>query len=642
VRTSLLTLAVATAIAAWSAMPLPAATINYLPTTAGPHDFNTGTNWNGGVVPGTNDVAQMQQPNITAAQTTNVSSTVTLGGMTIGDNSTGSGTVFKMTVTASPGQKIVFDNPSGNATLSKPSRTNAVSDEINAPLEIGAGETLVVSPLASTSAQLLLSGALTGDATSILAYSNAAGGANVFTGDLSGFNGTIISPTGNSAITGANVSFSTNLINGQNAKFNILSASGSPDTADAVSRFFRYANSAIASPGTDVELHMGELSGTGWINPQSSGGLIDSYNYYVGYLGTDSTFSGTIIHRGAASGTGNNNFIKVGTGSLTLTGANAFNGTVTVSAGTLVTGANVHNSSISATLVDMPVGDTITLTDHGLTVGDRLLFSGSPTGMINTVNYVVHTVVDANSFKVALANSPGVIDSATAASSAMLATLQSPLGSGTTPIEMGDANTAANDIALLINGAFFNKRDINLTSNGTGTATIGGNTDSNSSYTGDISLGRDVQLTSVTTGGNTVTFSGELSGVGGVAKVGTGSVTLTEFNTYTGDTAVEEGNLILSQAYLADTASVLLDSSALLTLGFSEIDLVNAFAIDGMWQRAGTHGAIGSGADWESALLSGPGMLLVVPEPSGIALSLFAGVMTIATLRRGRRVAGSC
>ncbi|WP_442483201.1 autotransporter-associated beta strand repeat-containing protein [Aeoliella sp. SH292] len=638
-RTSLLTLAVATAIAAWSAIPLPAATINYLPTTAGPHDFNTGTNWNGGVVPGTNDVAQMQQPNITAAQTTNVSSTVTLGGMTIGDNSTSG--VFKMTVTADPGQKIIFDNPSGNATLSKPSRSNAVGDEISAPIEIASGEKLVATNAASGSGTLTLSGALTGDVTSELSYASAGGG-HVLTGDLSGFNGTIGTTTGNSALGGANLSLSTNLINGQNAKFNIASASGSPDTADSVTRFFRYANSALASPGTNVELHMGELSGTGWINPQSSGGLIDSYNYYVGYLGTDSTYSGTIIHRGAASGAGNNNFTKVGTGSLTLSGANAFNGTVTVSAGTLVTGANVHNSSISATLVDMPDGDTITLTDHGLNVGDRLLFSGSPSGMINTANYVVHTVVDANSFKVALANSPAVIDSATAASSAMQATLQSPLGSGTTPIQMGDANTGSSDIGLLISGAFFNKRDINLTSNGTGTATIGGNTDSNSSYMGDISLGRAVQLTSATTGGNTVTFSGELSGVGGVAKVGLGSVTLTEFNTYTGDTAVEQGNLILSQAYLADTASVLLDSSAQLTLGFSEIDLVNAFAIDGMWQRAGTHGAIGSGADWESALLSGPGMLLVVPEPSSIALALLAGIGGLATVRRGRVAGGPC
>lgn len=640
-RTSLLTLAVATAIAAWSAMPLPAATINYLPTTAGPHDFNTGANWNGGVVPGTNDIAQMQQPNITAAQTTNVSSNVTLGGMTIGDNSTGGGTVFKMTVTADPGQKIIFDNPSGNATLSKPARSNAVGDEISAPIEIATGEKLVATNGASSSGTLTLSGSLTGDATSELSYASA-GGQHILTGDLSGFNGTISTTTGYSAIGGANVSFSTNLINGQNAKFNIVSASGSPDTADTVNRFFRYANSAIASPGTNVELHMGELSGTGWINPQSSGGLIDSYNYYVGYLGTDSTYSGTIIHRGAASGSGNNNFTKVGTGSLTLSGANAFNGTVTVSQGTLITGANVHNSSISATPVDMPQGDTITLTDHGLNVGDRLLFSGSPAGMSNTANYVVHTVVDANSFKVALANSPGVIDSATAASAAMQATLQSPLGSGTTPIQMGDANTGSSDIGLLISGAFFNKRDINLTSNGTGTATIGGNTDSNSSYMGDITLGRDVQLTSVATGGNTVTISGELSGVGGVAKVGLGSVTLTAFNTYTGDTSVEEGNLILSQAYLADTANVLLDSSALLTLGFSEVDLVNAFAIDGVWQRPGTHGAIGSGADWESALLSGPGMLLVVPEPSSIALALLAGIVGLAGARRGRATGDAC
>ena len=44
-----------------------------------------------------------------------------------------------------------------------------------------------------------------------------------------------------------------------------------------------------------------------------------------------------------------------------------------------------------------------------------------------------------------------------------------------------------------------------------------------------------------------VTFSGVLSGTGGLNKLGTGSLTLSASNTFTGDTTIGSGGLILGK-----------------------------------------------------------------------------------------------
>lgn len=630
-------------IAAWTAMPSPAANINWAQTAGGSQDFNTGSNWTGGIVPGANvdDVANMQNANIIAAQMTNVSATRTISGMTIGDNSTGATNVFKMTVTSSPGQKLIFDNPSGSATLSKPNRTNAVADEISAAMEIADGETLAVTISTNT---LLLSGALTGSDSAVLSFANA-GGTSRLTGDLSGFSGTIRTVTGNATVGGANLAFdfhetdlSANMV-----EVNSLGPGGGTNLAQAASRYFRFGRGDNIG-GTSL-IKIGSLSGNGWINPQT-GGSSDPYtevNYEVGYLDDANTeFGGTIIRRATST------FTKVGAGSLTLSGPNYYEGTTVVSNGTLIAGADVSSSTLAQTAVSMPVGSTITLAGHNLSAGDRVTFSGTAgTGMTTTTNYVVFDTPSINTFRVALATAPAAVISVTTAWADMEVTQQSPFGAGNVPVQLGTGGASTNSVSLLAgtlaNPSVTIERDVTVGDNAAGTSTLGSTVNGNSVFSGDIALGKSVQLVSASVGPNTVTFSGELSGAtAGVTKVGLGSVTLTAFNTYNGNTSVEAGNLILAEAYLEDTADVLLSGGSLLTLEFNETDLVNALWFDGLPQRAGTHGAIGSGADWESVLFSGPGLLLVVPEPSTIVLALLAGVMGIGYVRRTRFAGGKC
>ena len=82
----------------------------------------------------------------------------------------------------------------------------------------------------------------------------------------------------------------------------------------------------------------------------------------------------------------------------------------------------------------------------------------------------------------------------------------------------------------------------NFTNSATGsTQTIGGLDEGAKTFSGAFTLTRGINVTAVSDGD--VTFSGVLSAAGGVNKVGTGLVILSNANTYTGGTTVSNGTL---------------------------------------------------------------------------------------------------
>lgn len=192
---------------------------------------------------------------------------------------------------------------------------------------------------------------------------------------------------------------------------------------------------------------------------------------------------------------------------------------------------------------------------------------------------------------------------------------------------------------------------------------------------------------------NSTTFGGTIedgSGSVAITKIGTGTLTLTGTNSYTGDTRVEGGTLSVAEPTLADTADVYLTTGATLELDFAPsggsagdfdnsafvdgadfilwqqntgvgsltdweadygtgggtptVDTIDQLFIDGVAQATGTWGAIGSGAANETALISGLGWLNVtttavantaaVPEPC--AALLCVGFALSLGLRRNR------
>ena len=111
-------------------------------------------------------------------------------------------------------------------------------------------------------------------------------------------------------------------------------------------------------------------------------------------------------------------------------------------------------------------------------------------------------------------------------------------------------------------------------------------------------------------------FNGHVGDDFGLTKKGSGKLTLTANNSYTGDTSVEAGVLSITTAYLADAADVYLTTGAVLDLAFSGTDTIDQLFIDGVGQLSGTWGPTDSGADHESDLLWGNGLLYVTTAGS--------------------------
>ena len=99
---------------------------------------------------------------------------------------------------------------------------------------------------------------------------------------------------------------------------------------------------------------------------------------------------------------------------------------------------------------------------------------------------------------------------------------------------------------------------------------------------------------------------------GALTKDGAGTLALSGANSYTGDTSVEEGTLSVSSSFLSDAADLYLSTGAILDLSFNGgPDVIDSLFFDGVSQAAGTWGAVGSGAQFTSPLISGTGMLEV-------------------------------
>ena len=141
----------------------------------------------------------------------------------------------------------------------------------------------------------------------------------------------------------------------------------------------------------------------------------------------------------------------------------------------------------------------------------------------------------------------------------------------------------------------------------------------------DITIGQSLLTDTVSTGG-------------GLTKNGTGTLTLTGANTFTGDIVVNAGTLSINSAFINDAADVSLFTGSVFNLNFVGSDSIGYLYINGVSQAIGTYGGIGSGAAFESVFFTGGGLLNVtsaVPEPS--AFAAFAGLAALGFVGSRRR-----
>jgi outer membrane autotransporter protein len=279
----------------------------------------------------------------------------------------------------------------------------------------------------------------------------------------------------------------------------------------------------ILAVSSDANLGTGALSFDGGTLEAlaTEGGIISSKGIKLNALGgtfladsgTTSALSGAITGAGA--------FTKDGAGILVLSGASTYSGGTTVSGGILQAGSSTAFSPNSA----FTVNSVLNLAGFSNTVGS---LAGSGTVTNN--------------------GSPAILTAG---------------GNGTSTVFSG----------TLINGT----ASLGLIKTGLGTLTLSGA----NTYTGGTTItGGTLQIGNAGTTGSIVgnvldngslvfnrsdaiTFPGIISGPGSLTQNGSGSLTLTAANTYSGGTVIDHGTLLVNNAQALGTGNVTVNGGVL-------------------------------------------------------------------------------
>ena len=335
---------------------------------------------------------------------------------------------------------------------------------------------------------------------------------------------------------------------------------------------------------------IGSLAGSGKVM-----NYVQAATLTVGADNTSTTFSGIIQNTlDGYAGTYPVSLTKVGSGTLTLSGANTYTGATTIDAGTLKLGAASRIADTSALTVSS--GATFDLGGYSETVGS---IAGAGTITSSATGTLTLTAGGDNTST----TFSGLIQNGTATSIALTKTGTGTLtlsgdntytglttisdgtlklgaagGSTNTPLGTTAAGTTVSSNGTLDLGGYTLGTAEALTLNGTGRSSIGAlmNSGSAATYSGLITLG---SASSIVGGTGTITISnvGTITGAtygltlggaqggtltsilgtttGTLTKQDAGTWTLSGANTYTGDTTISAGTLAISNATALGTSA---------------------------------------------------------------------------------------
>jgi|GEM_PF-1223577 len=303
-------------------------------------------------------------------------------------------------------------------------------------------------------------------------------------------------------------------------------------------------------------------------------------------LAVDTAYAGII------SGSSSGSLTKTGDRTLTLSGANTYSGATEVKAGTLQAGAANTFSSTSPVTVDS--GATLALNGYSQIIrslagaGSVTLGSNASTVLTINDNWENATFSGAISGSGGLAKTGTktlILSGSNAYDGATVVTRGTLQAGATNTFSASSAVTIGSEGTLALDGY---------------SQTIGGLAGS-----GLVTLGSNAATVLTINGGSSSsTYSGTISGSGGLAKTGSGTLTLAGYNsTYSGGTTITQGTLAVSTGSALGTGSVTLNGGTLQAT--TSLGLANAVVLT-------TDSAVSTGAGIELTLsnaLSGSGNL---------------------------------
>ena len=340
--------------------------------------------------------------------------------------------------------------------------------------------------------------------------------------------------------------------------------------------------SGLTSAGTTV----GSIAGAGNY-------LLGSRWLETGYDNTDTEVAGVI------SGTGGS-LRKVGTGTLTLSGANTYTGGTTVTAGTIrATGGANRLGTAGVTTID--AGATIDLTGNNQTFAQL--------GGAGNLSNIGNLTVSAGAFSGLISGAGSLTKTGTGTltlSGANTYTGNTTVSAGILSATGGDNRLSTTGVTTISTGA-----TLDLTGNNQAFAQLSG--------AGNLS---NIGNLTVSAG----TFSGLISGAGSLTKAGTGTLTLSGANTYAGGTTLTAGTLATGSNTAFGTGTLTLNGGTL-QASVAARTLSNAIAVGNDFAIGGTLGlTLSGGVD-----LGGATRTLTVTNTGA---TTFAGVLSNGSLTK--------
>ena len=511
----------------------------------------------------------------------------TLGGiLTIGDASNTSGTYTGV----ASGTGGLTSGGTGTLTLGGVNLyTGATTIGSGSTLALDTTGTIAASSGVANNGTLTIASAKTIDSmtgsglttlgANTLTIGDASNTSSTYSGVASGTGGLTTGGTGTLTLGGVNLYTGTTTI-------------GSGSTL-ALTTGSIAASSGVANGGTFTIASNKTLQALTGAGATTLGGILtigDNHNL-------DSNYSGI------ASGTGG--LTKAGNGLLTLSGANAYTGLTDVQSGTLAYGANDVIANTASVQVS---GGTINIAGFSDTVAGVKLTGGSINGTGGTLTSITAFDLRAGSVSAILGGSVGL--NKTTSSTVTLSGTNTYTGAtnvtaGT--LKAGAANTLSAGSVTTVDG--------------TGTLDLNNFANRIEVLIGEVGSKVLLDAATLTTGKDATnsTFAGVISETGNVIKQGTGSLTLSGANTYTGTTTVDAGTLVVDGSIASSlltsvnsggtlagsgtTGAVTINSGGILSPGNSPGTLTSAAATYGggtyLWQINNATGVAGNTTGWD-------------------------------------------